>query len=102
MSLYNLTNYTNPAGMVNLVQTTNNLMDGFFGPLIVLAVFVLVFSAIQWRTAEAKISFSASSFISLLLILFFRSMQIVPDFLVFIGILFVAISIVILIMGKNY
>jgi len=90
---YNLS-LINGSGLVPLVQTVNErLMFGWYGSLILLALFVILFFAFVRNTGDAKRSFSWSATVVALLSLPLRALGLVNDYTVFITWIIVAVSV---------
>lgn len=63
MPVYNLT-LINGSGVLPFVQTVNtNLMEGWFGTLMIIALFAIVFMSINGRIQEPGRSFSLAALI---------------------------------------
>ena len=97
--LYNLSNYSEFTGMVNVVQTSNNLMGGWLGTLLTIGLFIIVVAST--RNFGVKTSFATASFLTFIFSLFFYAMSLISEILVFILILAVAISILILYFSED-
>lgn len=90
---YNLTQMGNVSGIVPFLQTVNSeLMKGYFGVLLLAAIWVIAFMAfLQSSGGDGMKSAATASFISLVICLFLRSLELVPDLAIFVTIIMTAI-----------
>lgn len=77
--MINTTLFTNNSEdlLVGTTQAVNTSSDGVFGIMLMLAIFIILFSAmLRWGAREA---FSATSFICVGLAIFLRVLEIITD-----------------------
>ena len=95
---YNLTLMGNSTGYVQLVQlVSSNLMDDLFGIMTLIAVFVISMMAFIASTNHPLKAAAVSNFIVFILSLFLRTINLVPDYAVYISLAMVAITVIFLI-----
>lgn len=95
---YNLIAMGNSTGYVQLVQLVNNeLMGGYFGDMILVAVFVMSFMAFLVTTNHPSKAFATSSFIALTLSFLLRSLNLIPDATIYILLGITAVAVIALI-----
>ncbi len=95
---YNLTLMGNATGYVQLVQlVSSNLMDDLFGIMILIAVFIISMMAFITSTDHPLKAVTTSSFIVFVLSLFLRTINLVPDYAVYVSLAITAITAVFLI-----
>ncbi len=83
---YNLTLMGNASGYVELTQLVNtNLMDSLFGVMILIAVFLISTMAFVVSTGHTLKAIAASSFIVFVISLLLRTINLVPDYAVYIS-----------------
>jgi hypothetical protein len=85
---------TNVTGLLPLFQHANNLVDGMLGMFIVIIVFFLTFISNKQYTWERAFAFS--SFITFIVALFLRFMNMINDVVFFTVIALLIIAIVLL------
>lgn len=88
----------NATRISQLLQYTNEVTNNWFGNLVILAIFVIVFLAMLNR--PVKEAFAAASFITLLLASFLYLMQILNELVLFICIFATAIGVIGLLRDK--
>ncbi|MBU1449276.1 hypothetical protein KKF45_05520 [Patescibacteria group bacterium] len=89
----NLTNVHGLAGYVNSVT------DGMFFTMILFAFYVILFMSLKSYNTER--AWAASSFITMVIAIFFGTMTLVPSWVVLLSILLAAISLITLRMSNN-
>lgn len=67
-----------------LFQVTNEVTGGLFGNLILLAIFIVIF--ISLKDYRNSIAFATASFITTILAMLFRTMGIIGDMVMIVGI----------------
>ncbi len=79
-----MANFDSP-GSQNLTDTTeliqylNSVTDFWFGPIILIAIFVIAFISLVGKTVKKSAPFAAASFITAIIAILFRAMGIVND-----------------------
>jgi len=73
--VYDLTNVTGSENLLEFVQGVNNLTDQWFMLGILIAVFIILFTALQSPTTSARDALGAASFITAVLSLFFITLE---------------------------
>jgi uncharacterized membrane protein len=95
--VYNVTLVANSSGVLDFVQNVNtHIMDGWFGTLIMIAFFVIMFGSIMFKTNNARQAFAASSFICFGLSLFLLGLGLIPNLVLFVSLMMAAFAIAIL------
>jgi len=90
---YNLTLMANSSGYVSLVQAVNtNLVDGLFGVFTLVAIFIIATLALISITAHPLKAIATSSFIVFVMSLLLRTMNLVPDYAVYVSLGLAAVS----------
>ncbi len=91
---HNLSLMGNSSGIVELTQLVNtNLMDGYFGTLILIAVFIISFMAITASTGSSTRAFATSSFITFLITIPLRGMELIENNIIYVALAMVLFSI---------
>lgn len=85
----NLTNEVlmNITSMSNMVQTSNSVLDGWLGTLILITIFITLFLAMKSRNMTNLGGMISAGFVVTILSIFFRAMEIVTDKVMFICII---------------
>lgn len=83
--VYNITNLTSSTNLLNIVQTVNVWSEGFFGIMFILVFFVILF--IAFKNFPTKTAFVSAMFISTLIAILFKFINLVPDLVVIIGVI---------------
>lgn len=85
----------NSSGIVSFLQIVNTeLMKGYFGVLILASIWIIAFMSFLATTGgNGMKSGATASFISFVVCLFLRSLDLVPDLAIFITIILTAIFI---------
>ena len=95
---HNLTLMGNASGYVELTQLVNtNLMDGFFGDLMLITIFAISFMALVSVTGNSLKAFATSSFITFIMSIFLRGINLVQDQMIYISLAILVISVIFLI-----
>ena len=91
---YNLTGIMdNSSTVLGFVQGVNSeLMLGWFGTLLLIAISVILFMAFVFSTQDTGKSLAATSFIAFGLSIFLRAMNLVPDLAIYITLVLTAIT----------
>jgi hypothetical protein len=82
---YNLTNISRP---YELFQTANTITNNYFGSVIALMIFSIAFIYLSTQERPAGYAFAIASYISLVPIILLRVLALVPNWLVYMSILF--------------
>ena len=92
--MYNLSSISNVTDILSFTQNVNTqLMDGWFGSLLLISICVIVFISFYFSTREIKTSILATSFISFGLSILLRAVELVPNKVLFITLIGAGISI---------
>jgi hypothetical protein len=92
MVLYNLTNLSNANNAYELTAAANQLTGGMYGIMFLIGSFVVVFASTRGLGAQG---FFLASFLTAILAVFFRLLNLVPDFVMIVFVLLTGISFVI-------
>lgn len=77
---YNLSMPANSSGAVGLIQTVNTgIFNGWFGTLVLIALFAIFMLAFTKLTGEGKRAFLATSFIVFILSVLLKGLELIPD-----------------------
>ena len=89
MSLYNLTNVSDANSLLDFIIAINQLSGSWFGIMMYISIVLIFFLSMKsrWTTPQ---SMSTTSFICLILALIFRTLELIPDFAMWLGIIFAA------------
>ena len=80
MTIYNLTNATNSANMVELAQATNGILGGYvFGWFVLFFVFLVVFLSMKAKLTYNSACFAVSSWVCLFLSFMLRAMTLIDN-----------------------
>ena len=92
---YNLTgSFSNMSGIIGLTQAVNTtLMYGFFGIMLLIAIFLISLSSFFRSTGDVSQSITSSLFIVFVLSLMLRAINLVPDMAVYALLALLAISV---------
>lgn len=91
---YNLTNATDVNGTLEFVQTVNEqLMGGWYGPMILIVAFVILFMAFTNATRMPVKSFVGASFLTALFSMLLFTVNLVPPIAVFAPLILSAIGV---------
>ena len=84
----------NTTGMLSLTQNANSLLlDGYFGTLILIGVTVIIFMSFFYFTGEADKTLAATGFVCFIIALLMRGLDLVPNKVLFITLMFAAVSV---------
>jgi len=75
---YDLSNFTNTGDLTIIGQATNQILDGWMGIGLILALAIIVFLAVKPRS-ETRDALAASAFVSWVMAWLFFSMQILNN-----------------------
>lgn len=94
--VYNLSGLSsNTTGVVTFMQGVNSiLMEGVFGMLIIIVIFVVSLIAFLGGTNSASKSFLGASFIAFSITILFRAVDLVPDLMLYAMLVILAGSVV--------
>ena len=96
---YNYTNLTDGNDFTSFLRFGNDVTQGFFGPLLLLVVFLVVFISMQPFYPGDRV-FATASFVTAVFSLGLRWIGVVSDFWVFTVFLLVAVAGVVLYFSK--
>lgn len=99
MPYYNLTNITNQSNFFALTEGVNEMSGGWLGIAIAITMTIIIF--ISLKDYPKKEAFAATAVISTILVLLFRVIGLVTDFVLFIYVIACAIAIVALLFNKG-
>ena len=94
---YNLTALTDNTNIFGILSATNTLSDGFFGIILLLLFFVILF--VSFKQFEVKRALSSSLFILSIAVILMRVLGIVTDLVMFAVFILTGLSLVFLIWG---
>ena len=100
---YNVTEMaTNTTGILTFVQNVNDtLMFGWFGIMLLAAITIIMFMAFMVTIGEIKRAAIATMFLSFIFSIFLKMMSLVPNSVMFITLILLAVSIAFSFMGKD-
>ena len=89
MSLYNLSNVSAANNPLDFIIGINQLSGSWFGIMMYVTVVLIFFLSMKsrWTTEQ---SMATTSFVCLILALIFRVLDLIPDFVMWLGIIFAA------------
>ena len=89
MSLYNLTNVSDANNILDFLVAINQLTGDWFGIMMYTSIVLIFFLSMKsrWTTPQ---SMATTSFLCLILALIFRVLEFIPDFAMWLGIIFAA------------
>ena len=92
--VYNLTDIARVNSSVEFVQNVNSQLSmGWFGPIILISIFTIVFMAFMWRTGLPVKSATGAAFIAFTTSLFFLAIGIVPVMATWITLIILALGV---------
>jgi hypothetical protein len=90
--MYNLTNVTNQNNMVGIYQVANQITGGWFGILILVAIWIIAFIALKsYRTNAA---FSAASFLAAVCSIFLTLLGLLSEMGIYITATLLALAVI--------
>ena len=90
---YNLTLMGNSTGIVGLMQKVNTeLMNGYFGVLLILSIWIMAVMGFMVSTAHAGKSMAAASYISFVLCVLLRILDVVSDITLYVTLAITALA----------
>lgn len=78
----------------------NDVTGGLFGTFILLMIFFVAFISMQ-RFENFKSPFTAASFVTMILAIFFRTLELIPDWVMFVSIFMVVGGLASLLLSKE-
>jgi len=91
---YNLTGISqNTTGLLSLTQGVNDvLLFGYFGIVLMIGLACVLFLSFYFSTKNVSHSAFATCWLSFILALFLRALDLVPDLAIFVTLIFAAAS----------
>lgn len=100
---YNLTGFTNYSGdpSVNLMQEVSLQTNYLPGSLIVLVLYVIIFTVLKFKGTSTVSAFAATNFINFIICLLLYALQVIPGWMLVLGIILLPISLAMMFMLEN-
>ena len=92
--LYNLTNVTSSNNLLEITQQVNQLSGEIFGLMFLISFFIILF--VSFRGEDVSVKFTSAAFLTTILAILFRVIDLTGDRIVLIIVLITAVGYIIM------